>query len=358
VSSSLPSLTARLREARGDRFPEEGVRLLHEAALLDAEAVADLVTPQDGAPRMFGVLVAVGRGDLALGRLYEGHVNAMGLLSRLGDEGQRARGAALAAEGRLLGVWGADDFRSPGRLEAGTLKGRKTYCSGAARLGAALIAVEDEEDRKRLVLLDTERLEGRWDPSWWQPMGMEATESWALEIEGLEVPAADLVGPPDAYLEQPFFGGGAVRFVAVQLGGVLAVWDAGREHLARTGRHRDPHQAARLGEMLAACEGAHAGVRRAYERLGPALAWEPGGGEAADALIADAARTLTAEAGERVMALATRSVGCAGLMSGHPLERALRDLSVYLRQPAPDAALTRAGEAAARGAYRPAFDAD
>ena len=41
-----------------------------------------------------------------------------------------------------------------------------------------------------------------------------------------------------------------------------------------------------------------------------------------------------------MIALAQRSVGLAGFLEAHPLERLMRDLATYLRQPAPDAALT------------------
>ena len=351
---ALGALTLRLREVRGDAFPAEGLRLLREAGFMDDLAAATAPRPH-GPPAMFGRLVAIGRGDLALGRLYEGHVNAAGLVARLGSRAQRA-----SARGRFSGVWGADDPGDPGRIEADgegyVLRGRKTYASGAAGLDEALVVVKDEAGRHVVVRLDTDRLAGRFDPAWWTPLGMTTTDSHAVRIEGLRVGADDLLGAPGAYGAQPYFGGGAVRFAAVQLGGVLAVWDAAREHLGRAGRHADPHQAARLGEALAECEGAYAGVAGAYERLAEAISWD-GEGEPSDAVIADAARTLPLLAGERIMAIAQRAVGCAGLMDGHPLARAVRDLTVYLRQPAPDAALTRAGAAAGAGTYAPLFGA-
>ena len=347
------TLTREARAARTDGFPGEGLAWLRDAGAMDDLDAAAAPRP-GGPPALFARLVAIGRGDLALGRLYEGHVNAAGLLARLGTPAQRE-----AAAGLTLGVWGADDATDPGRIErAGgsfVLRGTKTYASGAGGLGAALIVLKDEEDRSVLVLMPTARLAGRFDPAWWRPSGMTTTDSFAVRIDGLEVSGGDLVGAPGDYLAQPYFGGGAVRFAAVQTGGILAVWDAMRDHLARAGRQADPHQAARLGEALAEAEGCHAAVAAAYERLAEAIAWTPGGAPD-DALIADAARTHAAQAGERVAALALRSVGCPGLMTGHPLDRAARDLAVYLRQPGPDAALTRAGEAAADGTYTPHFD--
>jgi hypothetical protein len=41
--------------------------------------------------------------------------------------------------------------------------------------------------------------------------------------------------------------------------------------------------------------------------------------------------------------LVERSIGVRGLLRPHPIERLVRDLTIYLRQPAPDAALTDAG---------------
>lgn len=351
-------LVGALRDLGGETFPQAGMALLHAKGLTAPEAVAALVAPNPpDAPDMADLLIAIGRADLALGRLYEGHVNALGLVARLADDPQRQRLFEMARGGAIFGIWGADDPRDPARLRDGRLGGRKVYCSGAHHLGAALIPVRDQEDRLALAVIDRQRLEDRFDPDWWQPLGMERTDSHALDLEGIALADADLVGPPDAYLDQPFFGGGAIRFVAVQLGGLVGVWDAVRTHLAGAGRHENPHQAARLGQMLADAEAAHAAVRAAYARLAPAIAWQSAHVPAEAALIADAARTHLVEAGARMLDNAQRSVGCPGLMAGHPLHRVLRDLSVYLRQPAPDAALCRAGTAAAQGDYVPLFDA-
>ncbi len=361
MSGALTALTTALRERRRpDGFPSDGVARLAADGLLRAGEIARAARPlPNGPPRLFDLLVATGRGDLAVGRLWEGHVNALGLVARLGTDDQRERAERVSAQSGLIGIWGADDFRAPGRLIGGNrLAGRKTYASGSDNLALAIVLVSDDADRARLVLLDKQALEGRFDQSWWRPLGMEATRSAALDLDGIEIAEADLLGEPDAYLSQPYFGGGAVRFVAVQAGGVLAVWDAMRDHLVRTRRQDDPHQAARLGHALAEAEKAWLAAARSYQRLAPAIRWEAGDGEPNDGLIADAARVAVESAAMRLGQHAIRSVGCAGLMEGHDLERAWRDLTVYLRQPAPDAALARAGIAAASGDYRPAFDAD
>jgi alkylation response protein AidB-like acyl-CoA dehydrogenase len=143
-----------------------------------------------------------------------------------------------------------------------------------------------------------------------------------------------LLGEPDAYFAQPDFSAGAWRFLAVQLGGIEAVAEALREHLLRTGRGDNPHQAARLGTVLTAAETARLWVYRAgmmaEARSAPA-----------DHLVAyvNLARGAVERAKLEVMEAATCSVGLQGLMWPHPLGRLMRDLATYLRQPVPDHAL-------------------
>lgn len=54
------------------------------------------------------------------------------------------------------------------------------------------------------------------------------------------------------------------------------------------------------------------------------------------------ARVAVERAGLDVLEPAHRSVGLAGFLRPHPIERISRDLATYLRQPAPDQALCSA----------------
>lgn len=56
------------------------------------------------------------------------------------------------------------------------------------------------------------------------------------------------------------------------------------------------------------------------------------------------ARTVIEEICLRSMQLSERSVGARGLLRPYALERIHRDLTTYLKQPAPDATLTSIGE--------------
>jgi hypothetical protein len=66
-------------------------------------------------------------------------------------------------------------------------------------------------------------------------------------------------------------------------------------------------------------------------------------------------RTATEEICLRTLQLAERSVGARGLLQPEPFERLHRDLTHYLRQPAPDAILADAGRFALES-DKPSFE--
>ena len=157
--------------------------------------------------------------------------------------------------------------------------------------------------------------------------------------------ADDLIGAPGDYQRQPWFSGGAIRFAAVQLGGAEALLDETVTHLRRTGRDGDPYQTARVGSMAVLVESGRAWLIRAAEAADLVFGLPAPDIEAGAEAVHRANMTRTAI--ERicldVMEHAVRSIGVAGLLKPHPLERRVRDLTTYLRQPAPDAALAAVG---------------
>ncbi|KAB1070217.1 acyl-CoA dehydrogenase family protein [Methylobacterium planeticum] len=335
-------------------FPAEDVADLARLGLLAGpvprRAGGAGLGEEPGAADLAAVLRRVGAGSLALGRIYEGHVNALQLVARYGDAAQRETLFRDARDGHLFGVWNTE----PGqgglalRPEAGgfRLEGRKTFASGAGRITRALVTARTEPGAPPLMLVVPLAPDTRHDLSDWRAHGMRASATGALDFTGLRVGPETILGEPDDYHRQPHFSGGAWRFAAVQLGGIDAVLDAWRGHLAATGRGVDAHQLARLGEGALAAETAQLWVSRAAEivaedRLAP------------DAVVAyvNLARLAVERAGLEVLQLAQRSVGLQGFLRDHPLERLARDLATYLRQPAPDRALVgAAGHVLAAGA--------
>ena len=339
VAALVPAIRARAPALDHDgAFPAEDLADLTDAGVLAAplhpiHGGLGLGTTPDGADGLATLLGLVGSASLPLGRLVEGHVNALALLDRYGAPAQRARAAADAHAGLLFGVWNTDDRDTPLTVADGHLHGRKILCSGAGHVARALVTAETADGRRMLLvpLHDPARA----DLSAWTPCGMRASATGSLDFEALPLRPDDLIGRTGDYERQPFFSAGAWRVLAVFAGGIDALADALAAHLRRTGRDTDPHQLARAGEVFIARETVRLWVREAGRR---AEAPDPDPDDTV--AYVNLARGAVEPAATEVIRLVQRSVGLPAFMRPDPIERICRDLATYLRQPVPDRALT------------------
>lgn len=333
---------AAARDADG-AFPAASFQALRGAGLLSAPLPTSLGGQGVEGAALLRLLRQIGRASLPVGRVYEGHVNALRLVRRYGTPAQLARAARDAHGGELFGVWNTED--GPGlRLRAGpgglTLTGGKTFASGLGHVTRPLLPAEAEGGGRTMVLLPTGREPGTPDLTFWQPLGMRATVSGRVDYTGARVQREDLIGRPGDYYRQPEFGGGALRFLAVQLGGADAVVASARAALRDLGRAGDDVQRLRFAEVAVRLEAAWQVTREAQRRL-DAL---PDGADPAPLLAYVAlARSAAEDACLLACEAAERAVGARGLLAPWPTERLLRDLRTYLRQPAPDAARLAVG---------------
>lgn len=315
-------------------------------AALQRLVAAPVAAPDgNGDIALLRCLYAVGRRDLPLGRLFEGHVDAQQIVGRYAGANRRAAVAGLVDGGAALGVWNADLAGEGLRLEDGRLHGGKAFASGAGILSHALVTA-DVAGGRQLVLVDLAAAAPAIDCSWWQMVGMQRSETHLVRWDDAAIDPSWLIGAPDDYQREPWFSGGALRFVAVHAGGVAGLCDRVRDHLAATGRAGDPHQAGRLAELFACADLAAAAVRHA------SACWVAEPDPVRLARVA-AARVQVAALADRAIAVAQRAVGLQGMFQAHPLAAALTDLMVYLRQPAPDAQRMRVGQAVADGLLEP-----
>jgi alkylation response protein AidB-like acyl-CoA dehydrogenase len=338
-----------------DCFPVDEFRLLAAKGLLAVPLRRDLGGAGLGSERggllpLLRVLQTIGRGSLPVGRVYEGHVNALLLIQQYGTPAQVAAYAREAREEhRLFAVWntgGPDDVTitplSNGRYR---LMGAKTFASGAGFVTRPFANGRLPEGGWQMVVVPLEQVATTTDASWWRPRGMKASASYRVDFSGAELDAHWLIGQPGDYTREPAFSGGAIRFAAVQLGGAEALFAAARETLQQSGRADDPYQRQRLGEMAILIESGSQWLRGAAE-----LIESPGAVPEQIVAYVGMARTAIETIGLDVMRLAERSVGVRAMLRPHPIERIGRDLSTYLRQPAPDATLANVGRYVAQSA--------
>lgn len=289
------------------------------------------------------VLSAIGSASLTVGRLFEGHLNAVKLVDRYGGGAAAAILVGEVADGRILGVWNAE--RSGGvtatRVSGGyRLSGGKVHCSGAGTIRRPVVTARI--DGETLMLLpDLADPAVRIDLSVWRASGMRGTATGSVSFEGVEVPEAVVIGVPGDYYRSPWFSGGAWRVIAVQLGGLDRIMTLHAERL----RVDDAVARARFAVAAGAHESARLLVAEAARRA-EAPADEP---EAVDAYV-DLARGTFETAALTVVEATRRNVGLSTFIAPDPLDRCLRDLETYLRQPFLDASRDHAAHwLAARG---------
>lgn len=332
------------------------------SALARAGALRAVLPPEKGgvglghapgtARALCDLLRRVGRADLSLARLYEGHVNAAVLVEVHGGTAARERMRGLVAGGAVLGVWGADgprplEWRS-GPGGAVRLRGRKRFASGLGIVTHAIVTARADEAAAQRMFLIPAGDRARHDPDAWTASAMRATRSGGFDATGIEPGADAAIGAPGALMVEPHFEGGIWRYCAAQVGGAEGLVEAWADHLRRTRRLDDPVQRQRLGRAMAAAHAARATVEAA------ALAVEESAGAAPDRIASAVARALLArEAVEalctEVLTLSERALGMAAHDARSPLDRMRRDLSLFLRQAAPDAKLDRAVSAVLDG---------
>ena len=277
------------------------------------------------------LLGLVGRGNLAVGRILEAHVNALHLMGRHG---------AHPEPDRLYALWVTDPPTDGLRMrQAGArvrLTGGKQFCSAAGHATAALVTARDADGDTRMLTLSLgigETVTPLPSPL----QGMRAAVTGTVDFTGCEVSADRLLGRAGDYKREPDFSAGAWRGSAVALGGLIALIDYAAEQLRQSGRLDNPHVQARLGQAIIARETSRLWVKSAA-RVAEDESAETGYRVATVGLARIAVETACLDA----MRLVQRSVGLSAFRQGNPIELICRDLSTYLRQPAPDEVLTEA----------------
>jgi alkylation response protein AidB-like acyl-CoA dehydrogenase len=337
VRDAVPDLQA--HTAASDRdgvFPRLALDRLIDLGALAAFGRLD-VEPLD----LFEALRLVGRANLSLGRIFEGHVNGAQLVAAYGDSRQRARLAQDLDAGFVYGVWNTEPAPGVAIVEGpsgGRLQGAKSFATGAGHIDRAVVTGRTATGDRRMVVVDAGQAE-RADPSIWAVSGMKATVSGLYDLTDLPAGEAERLGGPGDYEREPRFSGGAWRFTAVQLGGIERILQLLRTHLVEGPASEDPIHRARFAQALAESRSAYLWVRQAAQR-----AEAPDAGEAALAFVL-MTRGVVEEAGLAVTEAAARSVGTRAFFHDQPLDAACRDLALYLRQPVPDQARDRAAKA-------------
>jgi alkylation response protein AidB-like acyl-CoA dehydrogenase len=350
---ALAQLFARAAELDANpRFPRANFESLKRAGVAQLAAERERLTFAGEAE----LVRAVAGADASTARILDGHFNGVERLSLLAPRELRERELAGVREGALLlGVWGADpgpgegapaaiEKRSSGEMVLG---GVKTFCSGAGGVQRALVVARDSDGARRLVYADVSEAISI-DREWYRASGLRASESHRVEF--FQTPVLAVLGEPNETVREPWFARDAVRTSATWAGiadcvvraTVKAVGDReldelrlhalGRMRLARDSIDRWLERAVAV--LGPAGEGALEHVGGSLEHEASVASWRVASAECRLAL-ADAARAIAAEA--------VRVCGSRALIDGGALDRARRDLDLFLLQHRLDPKLVELG---------------
>ncbi|NKI42871.1 acyl-CoA dehydrogenase [Streptomyces sp. LD120] len=313
-----------MKIARPDDASPDGRLLRSTASARFAAWVADeareMPLPGSGATReRFALLHDLGRTDLSLTRLAEGHADATAILHELG--------APPPAPEERWGVWAA---QPPGAVLKATQEGRgawrldgvKAFCSGAGSCTHALVTAETDAGR-RLFVVDTGHPGCAAVAGSWQAVGMAGSDT--PDVTFAAVPALPL-GEVEAYTQRPGFWHGGVGVAACWLGGARGV----AETLVRAVRRREPDQltAAHLGAVDSALYSAECVLERAAGEIDA----DPADTGAQALVRAARTRAVVADVCARVLDVVGRALGAGPLCHDGEHAQRVADLGVYIRQ--------------------------
>ena len=263
-------------------------------------------------------LLALGRTDIGLSRLGEGHIDA----ARIADQAGRA-----LVPNAIYGVWASRSGDSGIRCRPAAggllLDGTVKFASGAGVIDRALVPVWPTPDEHLLVDLDVRALPV--DRAAWQTRAMTTSHSHTVALAEVAVPDSAVVGAPNFYLERSGFFPGGIGVAAVWAGGLGRVTDL---VVARVRNRPSAAADRRLGQMVAALSSSVAAVRQAARELD--TAWPT-----ATEQLRELATRTRAGVGSGVRSALAESrelAGAAGLAYDADLTHAIDDLGLYVLQ--------------------------
>jgi alkylation response protein AidB-like acyl-CoA dehydrogenase len=333
---ALKRIAARAGELdRGPRFPNEN--------FTDLAAIGALTTPPDGLAGEVRIVRAVAAADASTARILDGHLNGIERLTLNAPEPLRSTELTQIREGKLLlGVWGADPAAGegpPARLERGdgqlVLRGVKTFCSGAGGVQRALVIASDQDGSRRLVYLDTTSRVSV-DRGWYRASGLRSSESHRVEFH--DTPVLALLGAPGELSREPYFSRDAIRTSATWAG--LADCIIGETLAALDPARPDAVQAHSLGRMRVAQGTIDRWLEHTTTELGELEDSRPG---IDPAMLAIECRVALYECALLISGQAARVCGSRALVGASTLDRARRDLDLFLLQHRLDPKITKLG---------------
>ena len=298
--------------------------------------------------QIFSFLRKLGRANLPLARLYEGHVHAVRLIGLYGNKKLKKTVFGKVKEGSLLGVWGAS-VNKPleyTKMPNGKIKltGSKKLVTGLGMVNLAIVRVRETADKPDQLAVVNVNDTARQNIEYWDASGMRSTLTGSFYFTGIEIDEDDLLGNPGDFHTEPHFIGGVWRHSVTHLGAAEAIIDTWREMLEKKQRLNDPFQLTRLAKARSETLAASAMLLKTASLVEQISRKQPND-ETNDAVLASLlAHDQMEDVCIRILQLCEKSLGMEAFIERRPIERMRRDLSMFIRHISPDSRLLQAAE--------------
>lgn len=227
----------------------------------------------------------------------------------------------------------------PARLQqvAGelVLRGVKTFCSGAGGVQRALVVVAGQDGSSRLAYLDTTSRVSI-DRGWYRASGLRCSESHRVEFH--DTPVLALLGSHGEFSREPYFSRDAIRTSATWAG--LADCILAQTRAALDPARLDAVQAHGLGRMRVAQGTIDRWLEHTTTELDQLEDPRPG---VDPAVLAVECRVALYECALLISSTAARVCGSRALIGASTLDRARRDLDLFVLQHRLDPKIARLG---------------
>jgi acyl-CoA dehydrogenase-like protein len=349
IAAGAPSRDA----DRAPRFPADAFAILRDAGALGFNAFPG--RPRPPAAEELDLVRRVAAADGSVGRIFDGHLNGVERIAVQGAAPLRdAELGAVAAGELLVGVWGGDPVPGEGPPaalhragEREVLRGVKTFCSGAGGLDRAMVLARSGDGAPPVsVWVDVaDRRCVEIDESWYRSHGLVASVSHRVVFH--DAPVLARLGEPGAIAVQPWFGRDALRTAASWAGMADTAVRGALASLAERGGRGGPGASSQLEALAAGRILTH---QRTIDAWLAQAAEAMDGGTTAVGDVALHARVAIADACRRLLDEAARACGSRPFARAEALDRARRDLELFLLQHRLEPMLARFGETAIRTA--------
>ncbi|MDP2019093.1 acyl-CoA dehydrogenase family protein [Hydrogenophaga sp.] len=313
----MAALRAALAEL--DRAEAPAVSL----AELVRQGLDRLPTPGSGATlQRWQALSAVAEHDLSLAKLYEGHTDALAVMSEVAP-------SSMPVPGATWGMWAAEtpDGRTAVEeigIDGARLSGAKRWCSGAGQLSHGLLTAWFLDGRgPQLVRVAMDQPGVSTSSAGWHAVGMAASASVDIAFNAA---VGERIGGEGAYLQRPGFWHGGAGIAACWHGGAAALAGSLQRALVQAPpSSRNAFQLAALGKVGVALQSTAALLRETARWIDD----HPSLDASAMAL---RVRLATEDSAKLVLDEVGRTLGATPYCRDAPFAQMAADLPVFLRQ--------------------------